>query len=83
VARSADGGWLRIEIDAGSPQPDLLVYWSAVPPAGTSLPSDARLLGTPAEPVRIPERAGPGSAIVVYSLPHQQLAGSFRLEDLP
>jgi hypothetical protein len=77
VARSADGGWLRIEL---SNHPDVLVYWTATPLTGAALPSHARLLGTAAGPVRLLSRTG---AIMLYSLPHQQLIGGIRLEDLP
>ena len=79
VSRSADGAWIRIEHVA---HPDPLVYWSAATASGTALPADARLLGTAAGPVRLPEASRTG-AIVLYSLAHQQVIGSVRVENLP
>jgi hypothetical protein len=80
VRRSDDSKWIEIR----TPQPlapDVLVYWSPAGAPGSELPPGSRLLGTLAEgPVATPASAG---YALLYSLPHQNIIGSIRLEGLP
>jgi hypothetical protein len=89
VRRSADNAWIELRLSADALQPDLLVYLSAGPPGGRVLPPDARLVGAlpgGVGPHRFPIGGPAGQArghVIVYSLAHQTMAGSIRLENLP
>ena len=66
-------------------EPDVLLYWSAAPPANNSLPAGARLLGAvePGQPLALPGDSRPQGYLVLYSLAHQSVEDYAALEKLP
>jgi hypothetical protein len=58
------------------PKPDLMAYWSAAqPPAGKTLPAEARLLGAfIAGPLALPAEASTtGGCLILFSLANQEI----------
>jgi hypothetical protein len=66
-------------------EPDVLVYWSRVLPAGASLPESAKLIGRllPERLSALPRDADQGSYLLLYSLGQGVVTDSFQLEKLP
>jgi hypothetical protein len=66
-------------------EPDLLLYWSVTEPTGDSLPTTSQLLGSfaAAKTFALPLNAGRGGYLVLFSLPHQSLFATARVEKLP
>jgi len=65
-------------------EPDLLVYWSAISPSGDSLPADAQLIGhfVADKLLALPANASLGGYIVLFSLPHQSVFDTAKVEKL-
>ena len=78
-ARPDAGPWLELQPLEDLRQPDLLVYWSALP-GGDGLPEGAYLLGALAGTQRrrfaLPEAAAGGGHLLLYSLGHQRRVAS-------
>ena len=66
-------------------EPDLLVYGSAILPSGDTLPSDARFVGRFAadQPLALPANSDLQGYLVLFSLPHQSVFDTAKLENLP
>jgi len=64
-------------------EPDLLLYWSMDPPSGDSLPAGARLVGPfiAGKPLPLPLRLR-GGYLVLFSLPHQTVFDTAKVEEL-
>jgi hypothetical protein len=65
-------------------EPDLLLYWSTDPPQGDSVPAHARLLGAfiAGKVFTLPMSLGRTGYLVLFSLPHQTVFDSARVETL-
>ncbi len=65
-------------------EPDLLVYWVSSEPQ-TSLPPQARLLGalSASRTFTLPQDANGSGYLVLYSLAHQTVVDTARVENLP
>ena len=66
-------------------EPDLLLYWSTDPPSGDSLPAGARLVGpfiTGRPFALLPSLSGSGY-LVLFSLPHQTVFDTAKVERVP
>jgi hypothetical protein len=65
-------------------EPDLLLYWSPGPPS-ESVSADARLLGPFAadKPFALPMDAGRAGYLTLFSLAHQAVFDTAKLENLP
>jgi hypothetical protein len=66
-------------------EPDLLLYWSVDAPSGGSLPTDARLVGpfTAGKPFVLPANTERSGFIVLFSLAHQTVFDTAKVEKLP
>lgn len=66
-------------------EPDLLLYWSVYPPLGDSLPSSARFVGPfiAAKPFVLPLDVDRSGYLVLFSLPHQTVFDTAKVERLP
>ena len=66
-------------------EPDLLLYWSVDPPAGDSIPVGARLLGhfIIGKPFVLPLSVDRSGYLVLFSLPHQTVFATAKVEGLP
>jgi len=66
-------------------EPDLLLYWSANAPHGTSLPSESLLVAPYAadEAFALPLENGRAGNLILFSLGHQAVFDSARVEKLP
>lgn len=66
-------------------EPDLLLYWSADPPSGDSISAGARLLGRfiAGKPFVLPLSADRSGYLVLFSLPHQTVFDTAKVEKLP
>jgi hypothetical protein len=65
-------------------EPDLLLYWSADPLSGDSLPAGARLLGPfgAGKPFILPPSVDGSGFLVLFSLPHQTVFDTAKVEKL-
>ena len=66
-------------------EPDLLLYWSAIPPSGDSIPASARLVGPliVGKPFVLPLSVSGSGYLVLFSLPHQTVFDTAMVEKLP
>jgi hypothetical protein len=66
-------------------EPDLLLYWSSELPGGNVLPAHSRLLGPfiGGEPFTLPLGVDRTGYLVLFSLPHQTVFDTARVEKLP
>lgn len=66
-------------------EPDLLLYWSVDPPSGNSLPASARLVGHFIKGQRfvLPVSVERSGYLVLFSLPHQTVFDTAKVEKLP
>ena len=66
-------------------EPDLLLYWSVDPLSGDSIPGPARLIGPfmAGKPFVLPLSADRSGYLVLYSLPHQTVFDTAKVEKLP
>jgi hypothetical protein len=66
-------------------EPDLLLYWSADPAPGDTLPANARLVGPliAGKSMVLPPGADRSGFLVLFSLPHQSVFDTAKLEKLP
>jgi hypothetical protein len=66
-------------------EPDLLLYWSVDPPSGGSLPAGARLLGplSAGRPFVLPPSVDRPGFLVLFSLPHQAVFDTAKVERVP
>ena len=66
-------------------EPDLLLYWSMDPPLGDSLPAGARLVGPfiAGKPFALPLSVSGSGYLVLFSLPHQTVFDTAKVESLP
>ena len=66
-------------------QPDLLLYWSVDPPSGDSLPAAARLMGPfiTEKPFALPPSLSGSGYFVLFSLAHQTVSDTAKVEKLP
>ena len=66
-------------------EPDLLLYWSTKTPQGNSLPSESLLIApyTADEAVALPLEKGRAGNLILFSLAHQSVFDSARVEKLP
>ena len=66
-------------------EPDLLLYWSADPPQGNTVPAHAQLLDAFAagKVFELPPNAATGGHLLLFSLPHQSVFDAARVEKLP
>ena len=66
-------------------EPDLLLYWSVNPPSGDSLPADARLVGPfiAGTAFVLPLNSDRSGYLVLFSLPHQTVFDTAKVERLP
>ena len=66
-------------------EPDLLLYWSMDPPSGDSLPDGARLVGPfiTGKPFALPPSLSGSGYFVVFSLAHQTIFDTAKVEKLP
>jgi hypothetical protein len=69
----------------GLNEPDLLLYWSEDSPSGESLPASARLVGSfiPGKPFALPSSVGRSGYLVLFSLAHQTISDTAKVEKLP
>ena len=65
-------------------EPDLLLYWSVDPPSGNSLPAAARLVGSfiAGKPFILPPNVDRSGYLVLFSLPHQTIFDTAKVERL-
>ena len=66
-------------------EPDLLLYWAGSEPQGGSLPTQARLLGalSASNTFTLPREVNGAGYLVLYSLAHQTVVDTARVENLP
>jgi hypothetical protein len=66
-------------------EPDLLIYWSPKGSRAASLPASARLLGPFAtdKPIALPQDQGIAGYLTLFSLAHQTVFDTAKLEKLP
>ena len=66
-------------------EPDLLLYWSMEPPSGDPLPAGARLMGPfiTGKPFALPLSVRGSGYLVLFSLPHQTVFDTAKVEKLP
>jgi hypothetical protein len=66
-------------------EPDLLLYWSAEQPQGDSVPAHARLLGVfiAGKVFTLPMGLGRTGYLVLFSLPHNTVFDTAKVETLP
>ena len=66
-------------------EPDLLLYWSVNPPSGDSLPAGARLVGPfiAGTAFVLPLNSDRSGYLVLFSLPHQTVFDTAKVERLP
>jgi len=66
-------------------EPDLLLYWSTKTPQGNSLPSESLLVApyTADEGFALPLEKGRAGNLILFSLAHQTVFDSARVEKLP
>lgn len=66
-------------------EPDLLLYWSTSVPQGNSLPSESLLIGpyTADEAFALPLDKERADNLILFSLAHQTVFDSARVEKLP
>jgi len=66
-------------------EPDLLLYWSTETPQGNSLPSESLLVAPYAadEGFALPLEKGRAGNLILFSLAHQTVFDSARVEKLP
>ena len=66
-------------------EPDLLLYWSMDPPSGDSLPAGARLVGPfiTGRPFALPPSLSGSGYLVLFSLPHQTVFDTAKVERVP
>ena len=66
-------------------EPDLLFYWSLDQPTAESLPASAQLLGSfvAGKVFTLPTDVDRAGYLVLFSLPHQTVYDSARVEKLP
>ena len=76
---------VALHISQALNEPDLLLYWSMEHPTGASLPPTSQLLGPFAadKPFTLPLNADGGGYLVLFSLAHQSLFDTARMEKLP
>lgn len=66
-------------------EPDLLLYWTANTPLGNSLPAHAQLMGIflAGKSFSLPLNVDRAGHLVLFSLPHQTVFDTARVEKLP
>jgi sirohydrochlorin ferrochelatase len=66
-------------------EPDLLLYWAANAPQGRSLPTEAQLVGsfTAGKAFVLPLSVARAGHLILFSLPHQTVFDTARVEKLP
>jgi hypothetical protein len=66
-------------------EPDLLLYWTANAPQGSSLPTHARLMGSflGGKSFTVPLGVERSGHLVLFSLAHQTVFDTARVERLP
>ena len=66
-------------------EPDLLLYWSADPPSGDALPASAWLVGSfiAGKPFVLRPNGDRSGFLVLFSLPHQTIFDTAKMERLP
>ena len=66
-------------------EPDLLLYWSVDPPSGDFIPAGARLLGhfIAGKPFVLPLSVDRSGYLFLFSLPHQTVFETAKVEKLP
>ena len=77
--------YVAVNLSQEPNEPDLLLYWSVEQPAGDSLPARARLVGPfiAGKAFVLPLDVDRSGYLVLFSLPHQTVVDTAKVERLP